>query len=105
MGNANGTVHNDTDKTVRILTFNYSDAFRYVHFQVYDIPPHGKQRVEAAADARGLIVATDYGTDGKHYALCNGKEVSVTTINAKGDNNPWSEEAKKALGSALEAVF
>lgn len=88
MGNANGTVYNDTNGEVRIYTFNYADGLRYVPDQTHDISPGTSQHVEASPHGSGLIVATGVKDEGRHYALGNGQTVNVSSILSHGDNNP-----------------
>ncbi len=108
MGNANGHIHNDTDTTVVMYSYNYSDAYRTVPFGTYTIQPRATQEFEAAADARGLIVATGKHQAGKHHHLANGTTLSVTHVVNHGDGNPSHDSAHRAviglLGIAADCV-
>jgi len=80
MGNANCKVHNNTNKSVFIRTYNSSDHVYYQPNTCYWLEPNETAKVEAAADARGLKVA--WGP--KCFWADNKSLLTVTKIKLEG---------------------
>lgn len=89
MGNAHGSVINDTDQRHRILTFNFYDEIRHEPKHLYDLEPFQTSSVFAdACPVRGLIVATGVAKSGKHHVLKRGATIKISELLRNGDSNP-----------------
>mmetsp|Transcript_1262 Transcript_1262/g.1670 ORF Transcript_1262/g.1670 Transcript_1262/m.1670 type:complete len:125 (-) Transcript_1262:219-593(-) len=104
MGNANGHIRNDTESTVKIYSFNYADAYRTVPFGTYELGPVETCKVEAAADDRGLIVATGKNQGGRHHHLANGTTLTFSYVQCHGDGNPSHDQAHRAVMGVIDML-
>ena len=87
MGNAYAYIKNDTPNTINCKTYNYSDLVRWSHWGSYDIDPYTEQRVDAAADGRGLhVVISGNGWSNPVYHATNGEHIEVWNIGSQASS-------------------
>ena len=67
MGQVNAKVYNDTNQTHDVLSFNYSDPICLIPRTKLRLEPGETGQFLAAADQRGLIIATGSYNNSTHY--------------------------------------
>lgn len=100
MGAAHASLHNDTTETHRVFTFNYVDGLRTIAGNEYpSITPGETITINAGADFRGLVLATDRGADGHHMTVANGQTVNMSTLLAQ-EGNGWHKHCNRVCKAA-----
>jgi hypothetical protein len=102
MGNAQGSVYNDTDQPIRINSYNYADAFRSIPRDSRTVAPGEKVQFDGTAHGSGLIISTEGKNSGKHIAIGNGETMNVSRLMSHGDANPSYDSAMNALKASAQ---
>ena len=105
MGNAAGTVYNDTEEHQQIYVFNYADGIRSLPVMTVVLTPGKAKWVEAAAHGSGLIVSTDLYDKGHHAVLRNGGTLRISQLLKQPGNHlakPLTVVA--SVGAAIGAI-